>query len=384
MFQSHKEMLKPVLETIQSTQSFIPLGDHSSLQKSWNEEQQNLLVSNLREVTDKEEVVEKAQRILDLATDAYGLFLKHAGNPSWQKLSAKERKAKVAHLKTVPQIEQRTGDWYKHAATVLTASEFSTLFGSYKARKSLILSKAFPKTEERAFNRLACPTVEMNAMGWGIRFEPIVKLILEQKNGCKIYEAGRITHTENGMLAASPDGIIEDSPNPRQIGRLLEIKCPYTRQIGGEIPFDYWVQMQIQMEVCNLDECEYVETEIVSPRQGQETVDLSGCAIQGNMYLLKEDVEEGKPFHYRYLYGDVGSSKCPDVPQGYILVETVPWGIKKWYQKLVSRDRAWYSATLPWQVAFWSDVGLAKEGKPYSVSFGEEVGKKDICLISDS
>lgn len=377
-------MLKPVLDTIQSTEFLVPLGDHSVLQKSWNEEQQTLLVSNLREVTDKEELVEKATRILDLATDAYSLFLKHAGNPSWQKMTTDQRRTKVNHLKSVPQIEQRTGEWYKHAARVLTASEFSGLFGSHKARRSLILSKAFPKTEERAFNRLACPTTEMNPMGWGIRFEPIVKLILEQKHTCKIYEAGRITHTENGMLAASPDGIIEDSPDVKQIGRLLEIKCPYSRQIGGEIPFDYWVQMQIQMEVCGLDECEYVETEILSPRIGLETVDVNHCDIKGYIYLLKEDVEEGKPFHYKYLYGDVGSTKCPPVPSGYIVVETIPWGIKGWHQKLVSRDNGWYAATLPWQEAFWSDVQLAKEGKPYSVQFGEEPQKKDICLISDS
>ena len=382
MFQSHKEMLKPVLETIQSTETLVPLGDHSTLQKTWNEEQQNILVTTIR-ACENEEIIDAATRLLDLATDAYSLFLKHAGNPSWQTLSAEERLRKVAHLKTVPQIEQRTGEWYKHAAKVLTASEFSGLFGSHKARRALILSKAFPKTEERAFNRLACPTAEMNPMGWGIRFEPIVKLILEQIHKCKIYEAGRITHTENGMLAASPDGIIEDSADPKQIGRLLEIKCPYTRQIGGEIPFDYWIQMQIQMEVCNLDECEYVETELLSPRAGVETVDLTECTVKGIVYLLKEDVEEGMPFHYRYLYGDIGSSKCPDVPNGYIVVETIPWGLKRWYQKLVSRDRGWYTATLPWQAAFWSDVALAKEGKPYSVQISEEPQKKDICLISD-
>lgn len=383
MFQSHQDMLKPVLDTIQSTEPFVPIGDHSLLQKAWNEEQQGLLRSNLREVTAKDESYEKAARILDLASDAYSLFLKHAGNPSWQTMSVDNRRAKVAHLKSVPQIEQRTTAWYQHASKVLTASEFSALFGSLKARKSLILSKAFPKKEERSFNRLACPSTEMNAMGWGIRFEPIVKLILEQKYHCKIYEAGRITHMNNGMLAASPDGILEESPDPKQIGRLLEIKCPYTRQIGGEIPFDYWIQMQIQMEVCDLDECEYVECELVSPRVGLESVDLSGCSLQGQIYLLKQNVEEGQPFHYKYMYGDVDSTICPPISDEYLLIETIPWGLKRWHRKVVSRDRGWYAATLPWQTAFWSDVELAKAGKPYSVEYTEDIEKKDMCLISD-
>jgi putative phage-type endonuclease len=380
---TYQDMLKPVLDTIHAIEPFLPLGDHSLLQKAWNEEQRSQLEETIREITDKEEPIEKAEKILDLTADAMSLFLKHAGNPTWQTMTVEQRKAKIAHLKTVPQIEQRTAAWYEHYAHVLTASEFSALFGSQKARRSLILSKAFPKKEERGSYRLACPSSEMNAMGWGIRFEPIVKLILEQKYKCKIYEAGRITHMKNGMLAASPDGILEDAPDTKQIGRLIEIKCPYTRQIGGEIPYDYWVQMQIQMEVCDLDECEYLEAEILSPRQGLEFVDTSGCSIQGSIYLLKQDVAEGQPFQYKYLYGDIGSTKCPPVPKGYVVAETIPWGLKKWYRKVVSRDRGWYNATVIWQQAFWSDVQLAKEGKPYSAQDVDSETKSDKCLISD-
>jgi hypothetical protein len=299
-------------------------------------------------------------------------------------MSVKEKKAKIAYLKSVPQIEQRTPAWYEQYAHVLTASEFSTLFGSIKARRSLVLSKAFPKKEERG-NRLASLTADMNPMGWGIRFEPIIKLILEQKHQCKIYEAGRITHIDNGMLAASPDGIIEESNDKNQIGRLIEIKCPYTRAIGGEIPYEYWVQMQIQMEVCGLDECEYLEAEIVSPRVNVETVDLSECDVKGMIYLLKQDVADGQPFHYTYLYGDIGSTQCPPVPKGYIVAETIPWGLKKWHRKVVSRDRGWYAATVIWQKAFWSDVELAKAGKPYSVQeMDERSTKVEKCLISDA
>lgn len=389
MFQSHQEMLKPVLDTITSTQPFLPLGDHSSLQKAWNDENFNLLHTNLKEITQKPIHLEKAERILDLTTDALRMFLKEAGNPVWQQMSVEERRKRIEYLKTLPQIEQRTDAWYEHYSKVLTASEFSSLFGSIKARRSLVLSKAFPKKEERS-NRLACQTIDMNQMDWGIRFEPIIKLILEQTYKCKIYESGRITHTENGMLAASPDGIIEESPDPKTIGRLIEIKCPYSRAIGGEIPYEYWVQMQIQMEVCNLDECEYLEAEILSPKANQESVDLSGCTIQGTIFLVKLDVPDGQPFHYKYLYAGLlghGSSECPTIPQGYTLVDTIPWGLKKWYRKVVSRDRGWYQATLIWQQAFWSDVQLAKEGKPYSVQEIEETikpVKEEKCLITDT
>jgi hypothetical protein len=60
-------------------------------------------------------------------------------------------------------------------------------------------------------------------------------------------------------IAASPDGINVDSNNERY-GRMVEIKNIYNREIDG-IPTDnYWIQMQFQMEVCDLDECDFFET----------------------------------------------------------------------------------------------------------------------------
>jgi putative phage-type endonuclease len=378
MFKHHEEMLKPVLDSIQSTEDLIPLGDHSVVKKTWIEEQYNHLYNNIREVTDKDDVVDKAEKILELATDIYSMFLKSAVNIEWKKMTVEQRKKRIEHIQSLPQIEQRTTEWYNHYGKVLTASEFSILFGSPKARQSLVLSKAFPKKEERSFNRLACPTEQMNAMGWGIRFEPIVKQILEHDFGWNIYEAGRITHQTNRMLAASPDGIIVDAKDPTQIGRLIEIKCPYSRSIGGEIPFEYWVQMQIQMEVCNLDECEYIEVEIASPRSGIQSVNLDECRLKGCIALIKDDVEEGMPFSYKYIYGEIGSKKKISVPKGFVLVETIEWGLKEFHRKIVSRDRLWYKSTVSWQDQFWLDVELARKGEAKPVQT-----KADVCLISD-
>jgi hypothetical protein len=211
-------------------------------------------------------------------------------------------------------------------------------------------------------------------MGWGIRFEPVVKQLLEHIDGSKICELGRITHSETPTLAASPDGIIEESTNSDQIGRLVEIKCPYSRTIGGEIPYEYWIQMQVQMEVTDVDECEYVEAEIVSLKQKQTTVDLSGCSHQGVLYLLQKD--DGQPHETMYVYGDIQSTQCPSFPPGYHRVETIPWGLKNWSRKVVLRDRGWYKSTLSFQDAFWQDVELSKkEGPP---------PKQSLCLIEDS
>ena len=75
----------------------------------------------------------------------------------------------------------------------------------------------------------------------------------------KVNEYGCIESDKYPYLAASPDGINVKIDNPRY-GRLLEIKNPTSREITGIPKKEYWVQMQMQMEVLNLDECDFLET----------------------------------------------------------------------------------------------------------------------------
>jgi putative phage-type endonuclease len=379
MMNSHHDMFHPVIDTLKSTSGFIPLGDHTFFQNAWLTENQSIFLQSLTEAnfTIPKSLNKKAERVLSLVTDAYDMFLKEALNPGWHKKTVEERYALVESIKRRPQIEQRTEEWYANFSKVLTASEFSNLFSSPKKWSDFVMAKARPSRDERP-RRLAQPTDEMTAIAWGIRFEPVVKQILEAKDKCRIYESGRLQHPTNPFLAASPDGIIESSTHPRQVGRLVEIKCPYSRAIGGEIPFEYWIQMQIQMEVTDIDECEYVEVEILSERP-KDTVDLSGCSFKGQLYLIKQIVEEDAPFEYKYMYGEIGSTVVPSVPEGYELQETIPWGLKKMHRKIVHRDRAWFESTKSWQNAFWADVERVKQGE----ELPQTPRKQKVCLIQD-
>lgn len=382
MIQSHQPMLSPVLELMKSTETSIPLGNHTMFQKLWYIETDSLVKETLEMEDLSNSEKEKAKSIFALASDALSIFLREATNPSWKALLKEERFAKVRAIQTAPQVPQRSEEWYKQYGKVLTASEFSALFSQTKKRQDLVYSKSHPPQEISTKNfRLACPTEEMNAIGWGIRFEPVVKLILEYRDKVKVYESGRLNHPTNTCLAASPDGIIEEAANLEQLGRLIEIKCPYSRAIGGEIPADYWIQMQIQMEVADVDECEYIECDIVSSRAKQQApVDLSGTTYMGYVYLVKEVVEEDEPFEYKYLYGPVGGTEkdIPPLPEGFVCIETIPWGLKRWHRKIVYRDRKWYEGTIPWQEAFWDDVAKAKKGELVPTAT-----KATPCLITD-
>ena len=360
MIHSHHTMLSPVIEIIKATEAYIPNGDHTAFQKLWLEETQAVLAESLR-CTEASDIEKKqSTEALHLISDAISIFIKEAKNPAWSALSLEERKEKVRAIQVAPQIPQRSEEWYRQFGKVLTASEFSALFTYNRRRRDLVMSKGKPMQEQQISYRTACPTSEMTAIGWGIRFEPVVKQILEYRDKCTIFEPGRLNHPTNTHLAASPDGVISSSIDVSQVGRLVEIKCPYSRTIGSEIPSDYWIQMQIQMEVTDVDECEYIEVDLVSLRamtkqtqthtntQTQihtSPLDLSGTTYQGIVYLLKQRVADGEPFEYRYIYGDIGSSadEVPPLPDGFDCIEIIPWGLKSWHRKVVHRDRAWYS-----------------------------------------
>ena len=74
----------------------------------------------------------------------------------------------------------------------------------------------------------------------------------------QIKEYGCIPHETHKFLGASPDGINVD-PNSNRFGRMLEIKNIVNREINGIPKKEYWIQMQMQMECCNLFETDFLE-----------------------------------------------------------------------------------------------------------------------------
>jgi hypothetical protein len=265
----------------------------------------------------------------------------------------------VERILARPQVPQRTTAWYAQGKQVLTASEFGTLFASIRTRGQLVLRKAEALAADAdaaiLTNRLACMTCEMGPFDWGVRFEPVVKQVLEKRWGVRIAESGRLVHLTDPTLAASPDGLILEATDPARVGRLLEIKCPISRPIGNGVPFDYWCQMQIQMEVTGVDECDYVEVKLQSI-QKHETELPTGAEPEGTMWLLQE------PRTAQMTYAYTEEERVEREGAGWEIVETIPWRVAGFWAKTVARDRAWYRGTEELRAAFWRDVHAARAG----------------------
>jgi len=171
---------------------------------------------------------------------------------------------KIAYLKSVPQPDQRTEEWYRFRHNTLTASNLWKVFYSESSQNQLIYEKCKPvEIRESRITNLTTP------FHWGQKYEPLSALYYEYVYGTRVDDFGCIPHPDYSYIAASPDGINCDPENER-FGRMLEIKNIVNRDITGIPKMEYWVQMQMQMETCGLNECDFLETRFKEYEGGYE------------------------------------------------------------------------------------------------------------------
>jgi len=199
---------------------------------------------------------------------------------------------KICILNNKPQPIQRTKEWYHFRHNLITASNAYKAFESQATKNQLIYEKCQPLNSDNFENNIVeCEESKINhcdnndnikkltisviadnpypkmvnvntPLHWGQKYEPLSVLIYEYIYNTKIGDFGCIEHKEYSFIGASPDGINIDQKSSRY-GRMLEIKNVVSREITGIPKKEYWIQMQLQMEVCDLDECDFLETKFI-------------------------------------------------------------------------------------------------------------------------
>jgi hypothetical protein len=297
---------------------------------------------------------------LETYTDLIGEILNLFIQSATVSVARRDLNERVAHIQTLinrPNVAQRTPAWYEQSRHVLTASEFSVILGTPRAVGTLALQKTLPPRDSSSSGK-ACSTNEMGAMDWGVRFEPVVKQVLEKMWKASIIDIGRLVHLTEEKLAASPDGIIETAEDENRVGRLLEIKCPIRRVINNSVPFEYWCQMQIQMEVADIDECEYVEMKIVSPYKGdvEPYKAPENCEYSGTIWIVQD------PSSCDLLYAYTQEELKDYEQRMFPIIETIPWHVDRYFNKIIQRDSAWFLGTAEKRSEFWRLVEETKAG----------------------
>lgn len=279
------------------------------------------------------------------------------------KLVRKYRK-QLAELKRIPYIAQRTEEWYNLRKQRLTASDTAQAIGKGKfgTRDQLVQKKVnevlgvpdnFPK--------------HLPALKWGIMFEAMAARCYAQRHqDIEIHEFGLIPHPNLDYYGASPDGITS-------LGVMIEIKCPYKRKITGDVPHYYELQIQGQMAVCGLRECDYIECELQEFESQEDyllMVDENALTEHGVITEFNKNGDAVYDYSDPYLvpraaYYNAMKKASRRVKQesDLTIVRFRPWKLRYMNVVRVHFDDERWEALVPELKSFWDDV-IAKRNAP--------------------
>ena len=282
-------------------------------------------------------------------------------------------KTQLNYLNNIPQPEQRSDEWYIFRNSALTASNIYKIFISDYTQSQLIIEKSEPVDLNKYKN-----TNLNSPMHWGQKFEPVSVLYYEFINNTTVSEFGCVKHNKYSYIAASPDGIVCDENSPLY-GRMLEIKNVVSREIDG-IPMPaYWIQMQLQMEVCNLNECDFLETKFTEYLSQEDYLDDISDKHRG---FIMQFCDTNGDVHYEYppfAMNKIDNAEYNTWTQGQILknnnktyVRNIYWKLEVVSCVLVLRNKLWFKNVQPYIEIFWKKLIDEKESGIYA----ERISKK--------
>jgi hypothetical protein len=251
-------------------------------------------------------------------------------------------------------------EWFHFRWNHITASSAWKALENEAAKNQIIYNKC------QAINPAKYSRVNItSAMHHGHKFEPLSVLIYEELYDTQIGDYGCIENDNHPYLAASPDGINIKLDNPRY-GRALEIKNPTTREICGVPKKDYWVQMQLQMECLDLDECDFLETAF------KEYATEDEFLADGDFNSTKDGKRKGiilcfnngsKPMYEytplainTYVEYEVWKDGIIDKNPGLSWIEDTFWYLKTISCVLLRRNKLWFASVNHKFKALWDII----------------------------
>jgi len=306
---------------------------------------------------------------------------------------------KIAVLQCIPQPEQKTTEWYTFRNNLITASNLWKVFGTKSQVNNLIYEKCKPLD---AYVHIRNNTYTEGPMHWGVKYEPVTVQIYEYMFDTKVGEFGCIPHSSYSYIGASPDGI-NIAPDSKRFGRMLEIKNIVNRDITGVPKQEYWIQTQIQMETCDLDECDFVETrfkeyENIDTFFGDTNHEYRGIIlhfIERPPTEINVDTELSNVPYYVYmplnipLYKTYINEWINIQKEEMNIHNRVLFSVKYWYLDEIScvfipRNKLWFSYAVPHIQQVWDTIVKERvEGYEHRASKKRQVSDRSMSIVSD-
>jgi putative phage-type endonuclease len=308
-------------------------------------------------------------------------------------------------LRAVVLPPQRSPLWFATRYEAITASDGGTVLGlnSHEPQFDFIVKKCIGK-----------PFLSNKFCYHGKKLEEPATMVYAYRMNVEVQEFGLMMHKKHKIFGASPDGIcsrlkLDKKHISKYVGRMLEIKCPYSRKewkIPGianinpndhkdkmvACPLYYWVQMQLQLECCDLEECDFWQCDIREYTSKEEFITDTdanepfrsktfgyekGCLLQFVPKNRLQDIEDGK--YYDVIYDEatfVYPTKIEMSPHDCdmwikdkmleiskdpkffdrVFDKVIYWRIEHTTNITFKRDRVWFSESLPTFTKMWDYV----------------------------
>lgn len=300
----------------------------------------------------------------------------------------------VKKLRAIISPDQGTQEWLAMRRDKITASDGGAVVdvNKHEAPYKFLVKKLLPSTFSGNMYT-----------HHGKKFEKIATSIYEFRLNVTVDEYGLLGHPKYKFLGASPDGIVgwykkDEKHLTKYVGRMVEIKCPLTRKINmeGDIfdicPEYYWVQVQLQLECCELEECDFWQCSIYEysgrdefindtdknePYRSKTSTFEKGCVIQllpcskiketSEQKYLEQVYEFSKyvyppkidmtPYDYdRWIAEFVSTLNQNPKYKNYYVDRIIYWRLNKSNCTLIKRDKEWFATALPKLRKMWDYV----------------------------
>lgn len=331
----------------------------------------------------------------------------------------RRNKVEFDRVRAIVLPEQRSPEWFAMRNEKITASDLASSIGLNPKEKQFEF--ILKKTTETPFQ-------SNKFCHHGIKYEDIATMIYEYRMNVMTEEFGLIAHPTIPFLAASPDRIagnfkLDGKHRSGIIGRMLEIKCPYCREIKTDGPIvdgicimSYYVQVQSQLECCNLEECDFWQCKIREygsryefiedtnpdePFRSKETGFEKGCLLQ---FLPKNRMSDAMKNEKEYLEVVYAESKFIYPPKiemspmdcdiwiadtlanikyntsfdDYYFDKVLYWKLIMSKNVLINRDREWFAEYLPAMEKVWNQVVFFREHEKELQLFVDFVNSRSI------
>ena len=265
----------------------------------------------------------------------------------------------IKHVENKEQPEQRTEEWYKYRYNMLTASSIWKIFKSDSTRKELIKNKKEPLD----LNKYKKVNTE-SPLHWGNKYEPISVLVYEKLFSTNVGDFGCLKHDIYPHIGASPDGI-NIQKNHNLYGRMLEIKNIVNRTLSGLPKYEYWIQMQLQMEVCNLDYCDFLECKFIEYKTYDdylkdgtftETSNLMQKGIIVQLFNGIEPIYFYKSLEMNEDKFELWKDNIINENENCSWIRDIYWYMDEYSCILVERNKEWFKQSLPEINSIWSKI----------------------------